>query len=627
MKSHVSDCLKMMEAIYLDACHQCCTEVSFRDLDTIRSRVRGQGISFLTITLPNFCRDFEKSLDQGFIDSNCFRFFRKQRSIPAFLQGLISQVFDQETGRINDDPFYITPIYPQTVVASIRQVCLAFKKIELACTPARTHKALGGFIEIERSFSQFQVSEDAIKKFSLVSSVLWDNLLHDLRVSDLVPRHGPGATADHISGNSKYVWRVWHNRLEPFFPLVDSAYPLSIAGQYDSSEELQSVVCSDEEQPVRVTPVPKTLKGPRIIAIEPCCMQFAQQGIRRVLYDKIESYWLTRGHINFRDQSFNQSRAMSSSVDNQLATIDLSDASDRVPHDLARIMFQSNPDLLDSIEACRSTHAKLPDGTVIGPLRKFASMGSALCFPIEAMYFYTICVMALLSDNGLPVSQKSATLVSSDIHVYGDDLIVPVHNVHAVFDHLNLYNCKVNTNKTFYRGSFRESCGVDAFLGTDVTPVYIGAIRPVDRKQSHDIISLIENARAFSSRGYTRISELMFSWAEEVIGPLPLTRDDSPVIGRNLISNYFPPKRWNSFYQRFEVKCWTSEPVYRTDPLDGYAALMKSLSLLSTKPVVSRDWWIIPISDDDFSSFDPLHLERSSLHGAVSLKRRWVPLT
>lgn len=626
MKSHVSDYLKVMEALYKDACHQCRAEVSIRDLVTIRSRVKEQGISFLTITLPQFCSDFEKSLEQGWIDSKCFRSFRKHRAIPAFLQGMLSHVFDLETGRINDDTQQNTPIQAALLIASIRQVCLAFKKVELPCVPKRVRKALGNFIEIERSFDAFSASEES-DEFTSVSSVLWDNMLRDLRVDMLVPQHGPGATAERISGNQKYAWRYWHARLEPYFPLVDSGYPLTIGELDFDSEELQSVefVHSDSEQPVRVTPVPKTLKGPRIIAIEPCCMQYAQQGIRRVLYDKIESHWRTAGHINFRDQSINQSLAMSSSSDGQLATIDLSDASDRVPHELAMVMFQSNPDLLDAIEACRSNRAQLPDGTVIGPLKKFASMGSALCFPVEAMYFYTICVMALLRESGLPVSQKSATIVASAVYVYGDDIIVPSHSARTVLKYLQKYNCKVNERKTFYRGSFRESCGVDAFLGTDVTPVYIGTAPPENRQQASEILSWLENARFFLKKGYSRTAQLMFDRVERLLGPLPATSDESPVLGRNLYSLNIPSSRWNVNYQRREVRCWVTSPVYRTDELEGYAALMKSLMRLSSKTEGSRNWWIIPLGEEFISSLDHLHLKRSALHGAVALKRRWVP--
>jgi len=636
MKSHISDYLEIAQAIYLDACARCAAEVSLRDLCTIKSRVENQGVSFLTITLPNFCSDFERSLDQGYIDSKSFRSFRKFRAIPAFLQGMLSRIFNLETGRINDEDTN-SPNDHSAYVDSIRQICLAFKKVELPCTPEREYKALESFVAIENSFEMFSLPREDVERFSLVSSVLWDNIMGDLRLDMCIPRHGPGATADRFYGNRKYSWRKWHERLEPYFPLVDSCFATS-SGELDfHSEELELVqfVHSEDEQPVKVTLVPKTLKGPRIIAIEPCCMQYAQQGLRREIYSLIESNWMTAGHINFRDQSVNQSLAMSSSRDGRLATIDLSDASDRVPRDLALEMFRSNPDFRDAIDACRSTSALLPDGRIISPLRKFASMGSALCFPVEAMYFYTICVMALLDSQNLPVTHANARRVSRDVYVYGDDIIVPTHFAAAVLDHLRKYNCKVNDRKTFFTGKFRESCGVDAYNGRPVRPVYIRTSRPKNRQQSSEILSWVDTANQFFGKGYLNTSTLLFKRVEEVLGPLPWVNERSQAIGR-----YHPwpsvlPKRFNRKYQRLEVRCWVPAPVYRTDELGGYAALKKCLMRMEGL-IPSPNQTLVGTSDNVTALKDRIyleaqgdihHLRRSARYGAVTLKRRWVSAT
>lgn len=631
MKSHVSDYLRVVRAIYLDACTKCTAKVSNRDLLTIRSRVKTQGLSFLTITLPSFAADFEKSLAQGFIDSNCFRSFRKQRAIPAFLRDMLSHVFDSETGRIIDDVTTTPPIDRSAFVDSIRQICMSFKKTKLPCAPQRVHKAMENFVDIENSFKLFSLPREERVKFDRVCSLLWDNILGDLCPDMLVPRHGPGATAERISGNQKYRWQFWHERLEPFFPLIDSAYPISI-GEFDyRSKELYSVTVhdSDNERPSRVAAVPKTLKGPRIIAIEPCCMQYAQQGLREVLYNLIESNSLLKGHINFRDQSVNQSLAMKSSFDCRLATIDLSDASDRVPRELALEMFRSVPWLRDAIDACRSTRAQLPDGRIISPLMKFASMGSALCFPVEAMYFYTICIVALLDFHSLPASISNINFVGKDVYVYGDDIIVPTDSAVSVLDHLRRYNCKVNDRKTFYSGKFRESCGVDAYNGKLVTPVYINTAPPKDRRQVKEILSYVSTANHFFRKGYIETSQLLFSMVEAILGHLPPSSDSSPILGRNHDWPSRLIKRWNKKYQRLEVKCWVPSQVYRTDRLDGYAALVKCLLGLIGRngPYPEDVVWDIDGYKSVIVPIDEKHLERSALYGAVAIKRRWVPTT
>lgn len=611
MKSDASNHLRVMESIYLDASMKCPADYSdLRDLKTIRSRVENEGISFLTITLPSFSADFERSLAIGRIDSSSFRSFRKYGAIPAFLRGMLSQIFDHESGRIIDDVTLLrNSSHVPLIVDCVRQICLAFKKVELDCTPKRVQSALDNFAEIERSFEMFTLSGEAECEFSRTAACLWDNIMGVIRLDMLVPRHGPGATSERISGNQKFVWRKWHERLEPYFPFLDTAYTM---GSFDSTEfEKLSFISEDQESPVRVTPVPKTLKGPRIIAIEPVCMQFAQQGIRDALYRAIENSWMTRGHVNFRDQSINQTLAIDASMTGSLATIDLKDASDRVPLNLALKMFDGNPDLRDAIDACRSRYALMPDGkTTIGPLRKFASMGSALCFPVEAMYFYTICVMALLRDANLPVSSRNCYYVSRSIYVYGDDIIVPADNAGTVLDYLQKYNCKVNHSKTFVTGKFRESCGMDAYDGVEVTPTYIRCNQPKNRQQASQLISWVSTANHFYKKGYWRTASHMFSICEKILGPLPYVSETSGALGRISYLGYKSASRWNRSYQRLEIKAWVPKPVYRIDPLDGYAALSKSLHLCGIEDRI-----------------DLSHLERSALHGEAALHRRWVPTT
>jgi hypothetical protein len=619
MKSNASDYLRLMEQVYIDATIKCIADVSdLRDLETIRSRVENEGLSFLTITLPQFASDFERSLANGFVDSNAFPGFSKEKhgSIPAFLQGMISQIFDRETGRMveyegSPSDGGASSDFP-TIIESVRQLCLTFKKVEIECTPKRVQSALDSFISIERSFESFSVPKEDISRFLEVSSVLWDNMVADFSVSKCTPKHGPGATAEHISGNQKYNWHRWHDRLEPYFPLVDNGYPL---GTPDNSEELKivSIVSREDEDPVRIVTVPKTLKSPRIIAIEPCCMQYAQQGIRDYLYGKLETYWLTRGHVNFRDQGVNQKLAIIASKTGHLATIDLSDASDRVPRNLALEMFRSNPDLRDSIDACRSTKAQLPSGKVIDPLKKFASMGSALCFPVEAMYFYTVCVVALLESNSLPVTASNVLNVTRELYVYGDDIIVPTCNAIMVLDYLQKYNCKVNTNKTFLSGSFRESCGIDAFAGYTVTPVYLRHLRPESQRQASQVISWVATANLFYLKGYWHTSQFMFRELEQIIGDIPYVSESSEVLGRISFLGYESVERWNRDLQRFEIKGLVPSPVYRTDKLEGYGALTKCFLGLMAAPKNAA------------ISQGRSKLERSALHGAVTLKRRWAP--
>lgn len=626
MQSNVSDCLELMARVYEDATIKCSVDVSdFRDLMTIRSRVEGEGLSFLTITLPAFAKSFEQALDIGFISPTSFPGFHRVKggAIPAFLQGMLERLFDRETGRLlnEDSPCGDVSSDVSTLVESVRQICLTFKKVELPCTPEREQGALENFKEVEREFNEFHVPE-SVGHFCDVADMLWGTILADFSVGKCIPRHGPGATAERVSGNQKYAWQYWFDRLEPYFPLVGSAFPLGIAAYTEELEHV-TIVPEDKEFPVRVVLVPKTLKTPRVIAIEPCCMQFAQQGIRDFLYERIENSELTGGSVNFSDQSVNQKLALRCSRDKSMATIDLSDASDRVPLEMIIRMLRSCPELLDAVLACRSTSAQLPSGEIISPLQKFASMGSALCFPIEAMYFYTICVVALLDAYNLPRTFSSLKQIRESIYVYGDDIIVPVDAADVVLAYLQKYNCKVNTAKTFLRGYFRESCGTDAYCGYEVTPTYLRRLRPKDKRQASEIASSVATRNLFYKRGFWRTASLIQKWVEETVGTLPYVDDESEGLGWFSYLGYRSVERWNTKLHRFEVKTMVPSSVSRTDEIEGYPALMKFF-LSNVERHDERETSDLHQRLEFLQPSEGRSYERSVVRGKLALKRRWV---
>nr|QDH86778.1 MAG: RNA-dependent RNA polymerase [Leviviridae sp.] len=104
-------------------------------------------------------------------------------------------------------------------------------------------------------------------------------------------------------------------------------------------------------------------------------------------------------------QEPNQLLAQKGSRDGSLATLDLSEASDRVSLQLVEELLARNPLAKEAILACRSLRASVPGHETI-TLAKFASMGSALCFPIEAMVFITITFLAIEREQGCRFTHK-----------------------------------------------------------------------------------------------------------------------------------------------------------------------------------------------------------------------------
>jgi hypothetical protein len=110
------------------------------DFKKVQVRVKHEGLSFLTITLPNFGKDFEKSLDQGYVDRRLFTGFQFRGGLPLFLGGFLDRVFDRGSGLLLDEPDI-------DAILAVRQLTLMFGKILVPCSDARTHKAMKQFIQ------------------------------------------------------------------------------------------------------------------------------------------------------------------------------------------------------------------------------------------------------------------------------------------------------------------------------------------------------------------------------------------------------------------------------------------------------------------------------------------------
>lgn len=84
LKSH----MRLLECVLADASTWCSTSTT-RDFNTISRRVEHEGFSFLTIALPSFCSDFERSLADGCVAPSRFLGFKKRGALPVLLRGLL----------------------------------------------------------------------------------------------------------------------------------------------------------------------------------------------------------------------------------------------------------------------------------------------------------------------------------------------------------------------------------------------------------------------------------------------------------------------------------------------------------------------------------------------------------
>jgi hypothetical protein len=302
--------------------------------------------------------------------------------------------------------------------------------------------------------------------------------------------------------------------------------------------------------------------------MEPSTLQYCQQGIWKEIDRVVASDHRLRNRIGFHDQTRNQRLAALGSIERNFATIDLSAASDSVSHALVKSVFRGTK-LLRYLLATRSRYTRLPDGRLIA-LKKFAPMGSSLCFPIETIIFAAICHYVTREHHA-----------TGKYSVFGDDIIVPTQCVDDTMLILETLGFSVNREKSFYREDcwFRESCGAEYCDGFDVTPMR------VSRKYNHSerdvrITGLIELANVAYNRGFRNLRQFFITkYRKTVIGfqknkkrrgerksTLRKDKDGNPVpifpipwfSPSSLLADnytcYHTKVRWNPDFQRLECR-------------------------------------------------------------------------
>jgi len=588
---------------------QICHTSATVDSKTVDRRVKDEGLSFLTITLPKFGAAFTSWLDNGQIDiSSQTSFGRKRSGLPRFLAGFLCQIFDT-SGVLLDQPSF-------DAIDAVRQLTTMFAKMEYPCTPARDGAALRSYVEIDQVVRRSAnatpngVREDfrrvAALLFGSVASTV-DDLVHRGEISG---KHGPGSTADHLRGNLKWSQTSWTERLEEEFPFLEHVLP---SVSYWRDAQHADYLSPGDELPVRVITVPKTPKAPRIIAVEPTCMQYMQQAISTELVKSLEPLSPNGddgvfGMIGFRDQIPNREMARKGSMDGSLATLDLSDASDRVSVQHVEDLFHRFPSLLKGVLSVRSTKAEVRGHGVI-PLAKYASMGSALTFPLEAMVFLTAVFLGIEKALGQPLTRRTVRDFAARVRVYGDDIVVPAALVYDVISQLETLGLKVNVDKSFWNGKFRESCGGDYYDGRWVTPIRVRQSLPESRVDTKEMIAAVSLRNQCYFAGYWKTAKWLDGMLAGMLVHFPTVHPSSSLLGRHTVL----PIQWDSVSKSTQspiVRGWVVRSRPPESVLNGWGALRKCLSPGRVEPFQ-----------------DPEHLLRQGRDAATGLILRWRPPT
>lgn len=235
----------------------------------------------------------------------------------------------------------------------------------------------------------------------------------------------------------------------------------------------------------------------------------------------VESLTRVNPGMSLYSQEVNRDKALRSSRSQEMATIDLTAASDSIPWEYLEEYLRGSPQF-QLLSRARISEYLLPSSSSLGEkvtryvlkdllphwhligkkivksfgkrnyrrktfnlyyAKKAFSMGQYMVMPEMGRYIrdiyvlgrflndYEGCYLDLVSDSPRIIHRvrKCLFAYANDITVYGDDIVIPSMDYVWFLSALEKAGFTPNRRKSFCFSKFRESCGINAFDGVDVT--------------------------------------------------------------------------------------------------------------------------------------------------------------
>lgn len=402
------------------------------------------------------------------------------------------------------DDYLVTKILSKNprIPVSVDAKVVAMKKfLDAEAMCSETNERLDGFI-----YDGITPSRDITSVVYLaqqyVSKILGPLTRNKISFAESKMRFGPGATTS-LSGvvtqGKKYSRRTL-DATPRVLPYRCFGFP----HMWKDSADIINIRRSSE---LRV--VPKKATCGRTINIEPDLNIFVQLGQGALIRHQLLLFGL-----DLNTQAINQELAKRASIDDSLCTMDISGASDSVSRSLVWLMLPYA--WADFLHFSRTDFVNI-DGCE-REMAKWSCMGNGYTFELETLIFYSV-LLGCCEYFGYGHDQVIA---------YGDDLIFPSEFNDLVQRTLEFLGFKVNPEKTFGKGSFRESCGVDCFLGHNVRPIFF-------RSDHHDFETICyiyaNSISRWASRRYggvARDSRCFPAWLRCLLAVKPSNRHRIP---------------------------------------------------------------------------------------------------
>lgn len=477
---------------------------------------------------------------------------------------------------------------------------LNFSKKAVIEDPDLESSAFRKWLEVEQGLSILELDDAILSDIKLIIA----NLLNPLKKSFFFGRFSNGSTKDGMRALSSKIDHFEYNPYidRSFFKAISHTERVGLTPDVipdyqkwaQASGEIRN--CQRDSE---LMFVPKSFKTYRSICKERPEIAFFQQAVLHELVEIMNSGPL-RKMVFLHDQSHNREGARSGSITGFRDTIDLSSASDSVSFELVRNVFPNY--VLRFLVATRSTTVvkKHSNGCDRYSINKFAPMGSAVCFPTQCIVFSAIVLREYLSytfrdewrkkispefltnflDNLTQGIEYSRTRLSSPL-VYGDDIICDYRVTDSVISTLSSLGFSVNVEKSFTGSdAVRESCGLYAFCGDDITPLiwkiphFEGSALPFNT-----VVALVDLCNRLKDYGYknTRRALIRYILNIPIVGikekyrynglnPIPFTSDKARfgIFSENCFNSHLRTRLYDECtdesstcarYQRDEMLC------------------------------------------------------------------------
>lgn len=491
------------------------------DRTYVTRRAFNEGMPFLALTLAMYTSAIEEGLETGlFICPLAFE--KRGVHLPRLFNSIIRRIFDVQSGEILTDAC-------GSDIRALRQLTKTFKKFEADLDSAAVARQVRTLCEVDSSLPSKGEWGHEAEVFIGVARSIVASIFSSTSPATISGRPGPGTDSYHSRHEERFQPRVRYSDIERSYSYKDSFY----WNEHHFNDRLREYMCL----PVKSTghsvlsPVPKSFGVCRFVCMFPHEYMWHQQGLGDWMRISFRDNKYTRYSLPLNDQTINANRALQSSITRENATIDMSEASDRISRELVESLFADVPELLSCMLSLSPRWMRLPcknplnNRGILEP-RMFAPMGSSLCFPTMSVVHFSLVLAIVAVTHRISPAQ-----VAKHLTVYGDDIIVPSKWAQCVFDKLPLFGMKLNRTKSFVNGHFRESCGIDAFKGVDVTPVYVKRRELLRANSGRELKAVLDTEYRLRKNGYYSAAIVLRKTVESQHGVLPYVAAGSRFVG------------------------------------------------------------------------------------------------